>query len=331
MKLVKTPDTTGLSFSPWELRPGTTVKVDYSYVRDVQYEWNSDESLSVVVSGTVWPTSVKSPWPVEDVVTITPSGLYNIVTVGAINHGPTELDIFYKIDATEYLTSVSAISETASTFYDDWFTDETGAVTPMTVVPLTNLPTNQQVYKPEDFEVEIVQPERGISVLNGDTWTSNSVGTVKMVDNSDEFSMSRNMFRRGKVQVLVPMSCTIEPVIRYEIVDGNRTGKYVEVDLQDWYPERRIVRGILWHRDKLYVMTDIGMYSFDRWSDFSQPESYYPEVTGHDMTYAIDDQLLVTDGQTVKVYKILHDFLHYDRKTEVLRFREPNADFLITE
>jgi hypothetical protein len=141
--------------------------------------------------------------------------------------------------------------------------------------------------------------------------------------------MSRNLFRKGVTVVRVPMKCLIEPIVRYEITDGAKTGKYVEIDLQEWSPNRLDVRGMTWHRDKLYVMTDSGMYSFDRWGDFATPELGYPTVTGHDVTYGCDDQFLVTDGSAIKVYKVRHDFQHYDRNTEVLRFREASPVFSV--
>lgn len=331
MKFTKTPDTKGLAFSPWELRPGSTVQVDYSYVAVQQYDWYSDNSTSVMVSGTVWPTSVQADWPIpEDNITITPSGLYSTVDIEAITHGPTTLNIYYRVDVTENLTAVSAITEATSTYYDDWFLDEEGVPTPMTVVPLV-LPINQQVYKPEDFTVTITNPERGVSTLNGDVWTSNAEGTLKMIDHTDDFSVSRNLFRKGKVQVLLPMASKLEPAIRYQLTNGQKTGKYVEMDVQEWYPNRLSVRGILWHRDKLYVLTDDGLYSFDRWGDFSQPENHYSNVTGHDLTYAAGDLFLVTEGTGLKVYRVRHDFNHYDRATETMRFREANSIFRIEE
>ena len=331
MKFTKTPDTKALAFSPWEIRPGTTVQVDYSYVALHQEEWYSDNSTSIVVSGTVWPTSVQSDWPIpEDGITITPSGLYSTVDLQGIGHGPTTLNIYYRVDVTENLTAVSAITEATSTYYDDWFPDEDGVPTPMTVIPLV-LPVNHQVYKPDDFTVTFSQPERGVASLNGDTWTSNSVGTLKMLDHADDYSISRNLFRRGKVQVLLPMTSTLEPVVRYELTNGGKTGKYVEMDIQDWHPSRLSVRGILWHRDKLYVMTDDGLYSFDRWGDFSTPDAHYPEVTGYDLTYAAGDLFLVTEGNALKAYKVRHDFNHYSRSTETMRFREANSIFRIEE
>lgn len=328
MKFPKTPDVKGLVFSPWELRPGTPVTASYSYVDAVVTEWDSDQTALILASGTVYPTSVKSDWPIpEEDIGISVSGLWSTVTVNPIYHGVIPLTVFYKIDRTESLTAVSAITEATATFYNDWFTDEDGNTVPMTVVPLS-LPVNIQVYKPEDFTVVFDQPERGISVINEEVWTSNSAGTVKMTDPVDDFAMTKNLFRKGLVQVEVPMAATIEPIIRYTHVAGGRKGKIVEVDLQEWDPVKIDVRGILWHRDKLYVLTENGLYRFDRWGDFAAPEAHYPAVTGNDLTYAPGDLLLVTDG-SVKVYKIRHDVIHLDRDTDTMRFREANPSFKI--
>lgn len=332
MNFPKTPDVDGLVFSPWELRPGTTVAVSYSYVDIFETTWNSDAATTVTVSGTVYLPSIQSDWPIPDEnVVITPSGNWNIVDIAPINYGSIPLTVYYKVAKTESLTAVSAITEAAATYYNDWFYDETGTPTPMTVVPLT-LPFNEQVYKPEDFTVTFDQPQRGISVINEETWTSDLVGTVKMTDPIDDFAMSRNLFRKGLTQVEVPMNCLVEPVVRYVHTEGGRTAKVVEMDLQDWDPNRIEIRGILWHRDKLYVMTENGLYRFDRWGSFDQPEAHYPGVTGYDLTYAVDDLFLVTDGGTdVKVYQVRHDYLHYDRTTRMLRFRETDPLFRITE
>lgn len=329
MNFTKTPDTTGLAFSPFELRPGTTAQVDYSYVEREETTWNSDLPLDISVSGMTWAPAVEADWPIaDDGIEITTSGVWSTVSLDAIGHGVIDLAINYKIDVSENITAISAVSDTAAVYYDDWYTDEDGVTVPMTVLPLT-LPTTYGTYKPEDFTVTFTQAERGVTVLGGDKWTSSSVGTLKMVDYQDDFSRSWNLFRKGVTEIRVPMSCNIEPIIRYDLTDGVKSGKYVEVDLQDWSPHRYDVRGILWHRDKLYVLTGDGMFAFDRWSNFAEAEASYPSVTGYDLTYAVEDKFLVTEGTALKVYKVLHDYQHYDRATEVLRFREANPNFKV--
>lgn len=326
MDFPKTPDKTGLVFSPWEIRPGTSVRVSYSYVEKSVQSWDSNEAFNSVVTGTPYVTSVKCDYPInEDDITITGSGIY----VEPIGRGTIDLDIYYKMTGTQTIAAVPAITEYDADYYDDWFYDETGAATPMTVVPLT-LPTNEQEYKPEDFTVEYQQPIRGISILSGDIWTSDSAGTLKMYDTTDDFGMSRSLFRKGKTEVSVPMACKIEPVIRYTYLNGIKTRKIVEVDLQEWIDDTALITyGILWHRDYLYVLSNTGLHRFDRWGDFAIPDDSYPTITGHDLTYAVDDKLLVSDGHTVKVYSIRHDFIHYERNAELIRHREANPIYRI--
>lgn len=328
MKFPETPDKTGLAFSPWEVRPGTPVTVTYSYVEKKEWTWNSNETFDDVVTGTPYTTSIKCDYPIEeDHITITGSG----VIIDPIGYGSVNLTIYNKRTTTETVTARSAITAADAEYYDDWFYDETGVATPMTIVPLTLL-MNEQTYKPEDFAVEYSQPEKGISILNWEKWTSDSAGTIKMVDPTDDFSMSRNLFRKGKTEVEVPLSCEIEPVIRYTFTGGSRTKKVVEVDLQEWIDNTRLeVYGILWHRDYLYALADTGLHRFERWGEFDSPDSSFPNVTGTDLTYCINDKLLVCDGQTIKVYSIRHDLLHYDKDTEVIRHREENPDYRVDE
>lgn len=331
MKFTTTPDTTGLAYSPWELRPGTNVQVDYSYVAKETALWDSNSATTIDVSGFTWVTSVQSEWPIPaENITITKDGLFSSVEIQPINQGVVPLNVFYKVDVSENLTAVSAITQAASTYYNDWFEDEDGVITPLTVVPLS-LPSNEQVYKPEDFEVTFDQGRRGVSVLNRDQWTCNKVATAKMTDTTDDFAITRNLFRKGLVEVLVPMASPITDITRYQVTNGAKTGKYVIMDVQEWDPIRIDVRGILWHRDMLYVMTESGLYAFDRWGDLSQPDAHYPDVTGNDLTYSVNDSFLVTDGGSIKVYKVRHDFNHYDRPNATMRNREIDPNFLVEE
>jgi hypothetical protein len=328
MRFPETPNKTGLVFSPWEVRSGTVVTVTYSFVEKKEWTWDSNATFSDVVTGTPYTTSIKCDYPIEeDHITITGSG----VVIDPIGYGPVGLTIYNKRTTTESVTARAAITAADAEYYNDWFYDEAGTAIPMTVVPLTLL-ANEQTYKPEDFAAEYDQPERGITMLNGEEWTSDSVGTVKMVDPTDDFSMSRNLFREGKMEVEVPLDCKIEPVIRYTFLGGSRMGKIVEVDLQDWIDNIRLdVRGILWHRDYLYALTDTGLHRFERWGDFDVPGDSFSNVTGTDLTYCIDDKFLVCDGQTVKVYSVRHDLLHYDKDTEVIRHREEVPEYRVDE
>ena len=329
MNFVKTQDVQGLAFSPWELRPGTSVNVAYSYVVEEDISWDSNAPIDISVSGMVWPTSIQSQWPIPaSNLTIAQAGLFSDISISPLGKDVIDLKVFYKVNVQQNLDAISAISTSSAVYYDDWFLDEEGTPTPMTIVPLT-LPINVQVYKPEDFTVTFDQEERGISVLGDDTWTSTSVGTLKMSAASDNFAMSRNLFRLGKTQVMVPLASSIPTLVRYEVVNGHKIAQWVEIDIQEWAPNRYDVRGILWHRDKLYVLTDLGMFSFDRWGEFDTPDGAYPNVIGYDLTYAVNDLFLVTDGPSIKVYNVRHDFLYLDRNVSTLYMREQNPVFLI--
>ena len=75
-----------------------------------------------------------------------------------------------------------------------------------------------------------------------------------MVDNSDDFSMSRNIFRKGLTDVEVPIAFPLPG--KRDVFQGNAiVAKIVEIDLQDWIDAPKLIRGILWHRDFLYVLT----------------------------------------------------------------------------
>jgi hypothetical protein len=327
MKFTTTPDKTALVFSPWEIRPGTPVTVSYSYVEKREWTWDSDAAFNDVVEGTPYTTSVKCEYPIEDdKITITGSGIY----IDPISKGLIDLTVYDKRETSATIIAVAAISSTAADYYNDWFYNEEGVATPMTIVPLT-LQQNEQDYKPEDFTISYSQPERGISVINDETWTCDSAGTVKMTSPADDFSMSRNLFRAGVTEVEVPLACTIEPILRYTFLNGARYKKVVDVDLQDWDGTTYDVRGILWHRDYLYTLTSGGLFSFSRWGNFDTPDFSYPEVIGNDLTYALDDKFLISSGGAIKVYSVLHDFVHYHKDTEVIRHREYNAQFRIDE
>lgn len=326
MNFPKTPDKVGLAFSPWEIRPGTSVNVAYSYVDKHEWEWDSNSPFDNVVTGTPYTTSVKCDYPINvDDITITNSGIY----IEALGRGPVGLTIYSKREVSQNITAVPAIDEDSTTYYDDWFYDETGMAVPMTIVPLS-LELSEQTYKPEDFTVDYDQPEKGISILNGEVWTSDSTGTVKMIDQTDDFSMSRNLFRKGITEVAVPLECKIEPVLRYIYLNGVKYQKVVEVDLQEWIDDTKLdVRGILWHRDYLYSLTDTGMHRFNRWGNFDIPDDSYSNVMGTDLTYTVDDKFLVSDEHTVKIYKVRHDYLHYDKDSEFIRHREENPEYRI--
>lgn len=333
MNFSKTPDVNALVFDPFELRPGTIVEVTSHYVGVEEYTWDKAATFNAVISGVVYPTSIKADIEIdEDLIDVEVSGLYSTVTIepfpSQLITGNLDLRIFAKREVTENIEAVSAINELRAAYFNDWFYDETGAAVPMTVLPLT-LPENEMDYRLEDFDVTWSYPERGVSVLSNDVWRSNSAGTIKMQDSTDDFSFTRNMFRKGKKLLVVPMDCTIEPVVHYNTVNGDPRSKVVEIDLQDKAPEDIVCRGILWHRDKLYVLTSNGLYRFDRWGDFAEPEAHYPHITGNDLTYVVDDILAVTEDNCVRLYKMRHDFVNLDRQNDLVRMRERNPDMEI--
>ncbi len=321
----------GLVFSPWEIRPGVNVTITYDYVEEFgDSSWDSSQPITIVTTGIVFPTSIKAPGAIIPAANISISTDQSTVTIQPINAGAVDITVFAKKVDVITSTSRPAITETDSRFFNDFIIDQFGNIVPETVVPVT-LKANTMEYKPTDFRISVTQRQRGVSVLNGDTWTSNEVGALKMIDNTDDFSMSRNLFRKGLTEVRVPIAFPIKAKRR--IFEGNaEVAKTVDIDLQDWVEDTvKEVRGILWHRDFLYVLTNEGLYSFDRFKDFSVPDNYYPGVTGTDLTYGVTDRFLVTDITGLKEYKVRHDFIFVAPDTGDLVTREGNPIFSIEE
>lgn len=321
----------GLVFSPWEIRPGSVVTITYDYVESFgDSAWDSSQPITIVTDGIVYPTSIKAPTAIIPAANISISSDQSTVTIQPINAGAVDVTVFAKKVDIITSTARAAITETDSRFFNDFFIDQFGNIVPETVLPVT-LKANEMEYKPTDFTISVTQRQRGISTLNGDTWTSDEVGTLKMIDNTDDFSMSRNLFRKGLTEVRVPIAFPIEG--KRKIFEGNaEVAKTVDIDLQNWVEDRvKEVRGILWHRDFLYVLTDEGLYSFNRFKDFSVPDNYYPDVTGTDLTYGVTDRFLVTDTTGLKEYKVRHDFIFIAPDTGDLVTREGNPEFEIEE
>ena len=321
----------GLVFSPWEIRPGTVVTVNYDFVEEFgDASWDSSQPITVVTDGIIYPTSIKAPSAIIPAANISISSDQSTVTIQPINAGAVELSVFAKKVDIIVATARGAITETDATFFNDFFIDQFGNTVPKTVVPVF-LKGNEMEYKVTDFRISFTQKQRGVSTLNGDTWTSNQAGVLKMIDNTDNFSMSRNLFRKGLTDVRVPIAFPLEG--KQKIFEGNaEVAKIVEIDLQDWVDDIvKDIRGILWHRDFLYALTDNGLYSFDRFKNFSVPDNHFPEVTGNDLTYGVTDRFLVTDTTGVKEYKVRHDFIFVAPVTGDLVTREGNPVFKIEE
>ncbi len=323
MKFTGTPEKTALCFSPWEIRPETPVTITYCYTSVLETTWDSNSEGTFTVDGTPYPTSVKSEYAIPETYVWVDGG---DITIQPITMGMIDIKIYYKKWVTEVITSRGAITEYDSDYYNDWFQDEDGSIVPYTVLPLT-LPENEMEYKLEDFEIEYTQPVRGISMLADDVWELTSTGTLKMTDHTDDMGLSRNLFRKGQMQVEVPMACTIEDVERYVVENGQKVGKIVTIDIQDWIDDTALdCRGILWHRDFLYVLTDAGLYRFDRWSNFDLPENAWPDIIGNDLTYTANDQFLITKDEKIQVYQIRHDFLNLDRDNDLIRMRQNDPE-----
>ena len=224
----------------------TLVTVVYNFTQRFGEFWDSSDPITIVTDGIVYPTSVKAPDAVIPAVNISISADQTTVTIQPINQGTVDLTVFAKKTDTIVVTARAAITETDATFFNDFFIDQFGNTVPETIIPVS-LSTNAMEYKPTDFTVTFSQRQRGISTLNGDTWTSNEIGTLKMIDNSDDFSMSRNLFRKGLTEVQVPLAFPL-PAKR-DVFENNATvAKIVDIDLQDWTGDvSKDIRGILWH------------------------------------------------------------------------------------
>lgn len=230
------------------------------------------------------------------------------------------LDSLNQIDYdTQIVTSVSAIDSTSSSYYKDYFIDENNDYIPMTIVPLT-LPTNQRDYTLEDFTLTADIKDNGICLVDKDTWRITNSGVISFINKA--------ILRNGYIEAEVPMDSDMKEIRFAKTSQGQNRRKVVEID--DQTPSVNIeAMGMAQIRDNVYILTNYGLYSYDKKSDFSTPVGYYAYVLGRDIMYLPTNQLGVisSDGTRVDIYDIKSDYIYMDRDLNEIYYRHLDTHF----
>lgn len=307
MNYSKTSDN-AIVYDPFSVRPGTLCTIEITYSKKNTVAWNSSTIFYHIFHGFVTFQSLKITDEIldESKVTITQSGSDSIVEILPHSFGLVNVDVFYYQKSSSTEIARSAITETDSTYYKDYI-EKDGKIVPETIV---ELPTLTDIYAIANVTVTPQLTNNGIEYIN--SIQANILNSGLLTYNDEKI----NVLRKGMQQVTVPGDSSI-PYVRIEGKD-----KIVNIDNQEWQNGYSEARGLLAYEDKVLITTNKALCVFDIYNAFQTPELIDTNIIGYDLTYGLDDCILVAADTKIQKFRIRHNNILPVNSERRIYFRE---------
>ena len=304
-------DGQALAISAFALRPSVPVFVDIVYIETNTYVWDTATTFNITTSGLTTPSSITVGGSnIYNNITITPSGSFYDVSVSPLNltenGGLINLTINNYNEEILNLTSRPAFYDNNSDYYKDYEVID-GLVYPKTIVEIPLIPN---LLKYEKVRVFANIVNRGVTTWQTQVANINNLGLLQF--NGQQVYVCR----KSKSQVAVPVDSDITPIRMQENM------KVIEYESVEWSGSYNETFGILSYGTDLLILTNLGLVSFDFYGIFAVPDKLFYNIVGTDLTINAQDQLLITDGKVIHVYKIKHDNVYIDTINSRVYYRE---------
>ena len=318
---------------PFVIRPGIDVTVRAKVVKLQTENWDMTSNLVVSVDGLVTHSSIKGetgiPYNYIKKLEYTDDidGLNVITDIEiepfAVESTPIDVDIYYLRTDDVVKTSKSALSSSESAAYNmynyEYIVEKDGNIIPMTLINIVG--EFDDAVRIEKLELITDTEDRGITQAVDNMIGITSHGTM---------TMGLNALRKGRETVDVAKAYGGS----YLEIDYAEGTKKILIDNQEKSIPGVEFFGLENVGDVVFIITDDGLYGFNKWNDFINPinvgESnvfHWSNILGTDLTYIDDDSLVIANGTVANKYYLRHDFTMFDKNNNRILFREPNPEF----